>query len=154
MQKMAAEPSKRAKKEDKNAKRGEDSEEIDKRSKVDHKITQELFEAAKLMKNGVSNIKDVDLSLAKRDTSLQQKVGTCEVTIIDIFTGEVKMAKVLKPLDKNAARFDFNSEENFSTDNDSIAVAKKAWNWLLNPIGFDHFIEKIRDRKILIIQNR
>jgi len=154
MQKMEAEPSKRAKKEHTNAKRGEDSEEIDKRSKVDHKITKDLFEAAKLMKNGVSNIKDVDLSLAKRDQSLQQKVGTCEVTIIDIFTGEVKMAKVLKPLDKNAVRFDFNSEENFSADNDSIAVAKKAWDWLLNPIGFDHFIEKIKDRKILIIQNR
>ena len=75
----------------------EDSEEIDKRSKV--KITDDMFEAAKLMKKGVSHIKDLDYSLVKRDKSLvSQTVGTCEVTIIDIFTGEVKMAKVSKPV--------------------------------------------------------
>ena len=46
----------------------EDSEEIDKRSKV--KITDDMFEAAKLMKKGVSHIKDLDYSLVKRDKSL------------------------------------------------------------------------------------
>ena len=95
MQKLEAEPSKRAKKQDKkqNNMGSEDSEEIDKRSKV--KITDEMFEAAKLMKKGVSHIKDLDFSLVKRDKSLvSQTVGSCEVTIIDIFTGEVKMAKV------------------------------------------------------------
>lgn len=57
MQKVATEPSKRPKKEVKNAAMGEeDSEEIDKRSKVDSKITSDMFEAAKLMKNGVSNM--------------------------------------------------------------------------------------------------
>ena len=97
----------------------EDSEEIDKRSKV--KITDDMFEAAKLMKKGVSHIKDLDYSLVKRDKSLvSQTVGTCEVTIIDIFTGEVKMAKVSKPLNKDACRFDFNCENDFSPDADSI----------------------------------
>ena len=91
MQKLETEPSKRAKKKiDLGA---EDSEEIDKRSKV--KITDDMFEAAKLMKKGVSHIKDLDYSLIKRDKSLvSQTAGSCEVTIIDIFTGEVKMAKV------------------------------------------------------------
>ena len=147
----ATDPTKRMKKEKKQTE-GEDSEEIDKRSKV--KVTDEMFIAAKMMKNGVSHIKDLDLSLVKREKPLQVAAGNCEVTIIDIFTGEVKMAKVQKPLKKNACRFDFNSEENFNPDNDSTAVAKNAWDWLLNPIGFDQFADNIKDRKILIIQNR
>lgn len=94
------------------------------------------------------------MSVIKREHSLIQKVGTCEVTIIDIFTGEVKMAKVSKPLNKSAARFDFNSETDFNPDVDSLKVARKAWNWLLNPIEFDDFAATIKDKKILIIQNR
>ena len=135
MQKLNEMPTKRPKK--KVDMGDEDSEEIDKRCTI--KITDEMFEAAKIMKNGVSHVKDLDLSVVKRDKSLKQAVGGAEVTIIDIFTGEVKMAKVQKPLDKNAVRFDFNSEEDFNPDADSIAVGKKAWNWLLNPIGFDNF---------------
>ena len=64
------------------------------------------------------------------------------------------MAKVVKPLNKDACRFDFKSESDFSPDSDTISVAKKAWDWLLNPIGFDKFAKDIKDRKILIIQNR
>ena len=149
MQKLASEPTKRAKK---SADLGsEDSEEIDRRSKVNSKITDEMFEAAKLMKNGVSHMKDLDLSVVKREQSLNQKVGSCEVTMIDIVTGEVKMAKVQKPLDKAHARFDFNSEVDFNPDADALQVAKKAWNWLLNPISFDDFASTIKDKKILII---
>ena len=48
---------------------GEDSEEIDRRSKV--KITDDMFEAAKLMKNGVSHVKDLDMSVVKRDKALR-----------------------------------------------------------------------------------
>ena len=147
MQKMATEPTKRAKK---SKVEGEDSEEIDKRSKV--KISDDMFEAAKLMKKGVSHVKDLDYSVIKRDKSLfDTPPGNCDVTIIDIFTGEVKMAKVSKPLNKNACRFDFKSEEDFNPDTDSIKVAKKAWDWLLNPIGFDSFERDIKDKKILII---
>lgn len=76
------------------------------------------------------------------------------MTIIDILTGDVKMARVSKPLNKNACRFDFKSAEQFSPDADSSEVAKKAWDWLLNPIGFDSFERDIKDKKILIIQNR
>lgn len=64
------------------------------------------------------------------------------------------MAKVQKPLNKDACRFNFNSDTDFSPDADSVQVAKKAWDWLLNPIGFDSFTESIKDQKILIIQNR
>ena len=150
MKKMSEEPSKRAKKQAKVViEGGEDSEEIDRRSKV--KVTDDMFLAAKLMKNGVSHVKDLDYSVINRNKSLKQAPGNCEVTIIDIFTGEVKMAKVVKPLNKDACRFDFKSESDFSPDADSIQVAKKAWDWLLNPIGFDKFVKDIKDRKILII---
>ena len=88
---MAAEPTKRPKKEI-NKNKGDESEEIDKKSKVT--VTDEMFEAAKLMKNGVSHIKDLDYSVVKREKSLKQAPGNCEVTIIDIKTGDVKMARV------------------------------------------------------------
>ena len=57
-------------------------------------------------------------------------------------------------MNKDACRFDFNSEADFNPDTDAAAVAKKAWDWLLNPIGFDNFTKNIKDQKILIIQNR
>jgi len=151
LQKMAAEPTKRPKvtkiKKDDGA---EDSEEIDKRSKV--KVTDEMFEAAKLMTGGVSHIKDLDMSVVKRDKSIfKTPPGNCEVTIIDIVTGDVKMAKVTKPLNKAACNFDFKNEADFSPDANCIDVARKAWDWLLNPIGFDSFAKDIKDKKILII---
>jgi len=154
MSKMAAEPSKRPKKEKTAAKDGaEDSEDIDSRSTM--KITNEMFEAAKLMKKGVSHVKDLDMSVVKRDESLFATApGNCDVTIIDIFTGEVKMGRVTKPLNKDACSFNFKSAEDFSPDADSSKVAKKAWDWLLNPIGFDSFAKDIKDKKILIIQDR
>ncbi len=89
--KKAQEPTKRQKKPSKIE--GEDSEEIDKRCNI--KITNEMFEAAKLMQTGVAHVKDLDMSVVKRDKSLiTEPPGNCEVTIIDIFTGDVKMAKV------------------------------------------------------------
>ena len=95
------------------------------------------------------------MSVVKRAKSLiTAPPGNCEVTIIDIMTGDVKMARVQKPLNKDACRFDFNSETNFNPDADSVGVAKKAWDWLLNPIGFDSFAKDIKDKKILILQNR
>ena len=131
-------------------KNNDDSEEIDKRSKV--KVTDDMFEAAKLMKKGVSNIKDLDFSVVKRDKSLSETPpGCCEVTVIDIFTGEVKMSKLSKPLNKENCRFNFKSESDFSPDADSTQVARKAWDWLLNPIGLDSFARDIKDKKILII---
>ena len=78
-----------------------------------------MFEAAKLMKNGVSHVKDLDFSVIKREKTLRQAPGNCEVTIIDIFTGEVKMAKVQKPLNKDNCRFDLASEDNFNPDADT-----------------------------------
>ena len=53
-----------------------------------------MFEAAKLMKNGAANIKDLDMSLVKHSESLNKQAGTCEVTLIDIFSeGDVKVNK-------------------------------------------------------------
>ena len=59
------------------------------------KVTDDMFEAAKLMKTGgVTNIKDLDMSLVKHNQSLNIKAGTCEVTLIDIFQeGEIKVEK-------------------------------------------------------------
>ena len=51
-----------------------------------------MFEAAKLMKNGVAHIKDLDMSLVKNKVSLNKQTGTCEVTLIDIEqTGEIRV---------------------------------------------------------------
>ena len=90
---------------------GEDSDEIDKRSKV--KITDDMFLAAKLMDKGVSHIDKLDMSVVKRAKSLQKPPGNCQVTIIDILTGETKVAGATRPLAKDACRFDFNSETLF-----------------------------------------
>lgn len=65
MKKMSAEPTKRVKK---SGVPGEDSEEIDKRCTVT--VTDDMFEAAKLMKKGVSHVRDLDYSVVKRDKSL------------------------------------------------------------------------------------
>ena len=95
------------------------------------------------------------MSLAKRSTALKEvPIGSCEVTTIDILTGEVKQNRVVRPLNKKFCRFDFNSEDDFGPDADSIEVAKKAFNWILNPIDFQTFKNDIKDKKILIIQNR
>ena len=42
----------------------------------------------------------------------------------------------------------------FSPDADSVSVAKKAWDWLFNPVGFDYFKKEIKDKKIMLLQNR
>lgn len=55
---------------------------------------------------------------------------------------------------KESIRFDFNSKENFNTDTDSQKVAKDAWDWFLNPIGFDYFTKNIKDKQIMILHNR
>ena len=115
-----------------------------------------MFEVAKLMKSGgVANIKDLDMSLVKHHQSLNQQAGTCDVTLIDIFSGEgtndVKVNKMTKPVDKKNLRFDFNSEDNFNPDADSVQIAKKAWDWLLNPLGAEYFQKEIKDKKIMII---
>ena len=61
------------------------------------------------------------------------------------------MNKQTKSVNKDNMRFDFNDEELFSPDSDSIMVAKKAYDWILNPVGFDHFKKEIKDKKIMII---
>ena len=58
------------------------------------------------------------------------------------------------PLGKDDLSFDFNSDEHFNADADSVAVAKKAWDWLLHPVGINKFKKEIKDKKIMIIQNR
>ena len=116
------------------------------------KVTDDMFEAAKLMNKGVVNIKDLDMSIVKRDETLNKQAGTAEITLIDIFQeGEIKVNKFTKPVEKNSMRFDFNDEEDFNPDSDSIEVARKAWNWLLNPLGFEYFKREIKDKKIMLI---
>ena len=46
-------------------------------------------------------------------------------------------------MDYKALNFDFNDAKNFSPDTNSVEVAKKAWNHILNPIGVDQFLEEI-----------
>lgn len=51
-------------------------------------------------------------------------------------------------------RFNFNDQTDFSSETDCIGVAKKLWNWLLNPISFDHFSKEIFGKQVLVIQKR
>ena len=114
-----------------------------------------MFEAAKLMKNGVAHIKDLDMSLVKNKVSLNKQAGSCEVILIDIDQpGDIKVSKQTKPVNKDNLRFDFNDDELFNPDANSTQVAKKAYDWILNPVGFDYFKKEIKDKKIMIIQNR
>lgn len=100
-----------------------------------------MFEAARRMKQGVTHIKDLDMSLVKRRNTLKTEAGSCDVTTIDINTSEVKT--IAKQVRKESLRFDFNSKDHFNTDSDSIDIAKKAWDWLLNPVGVETFCEAI-----------
>ena len=59
--------SKRLKKAEDKRVASEDSEEIDKRCKIS--ITDEMFEAAKLMRNGVSHVKDLDMKVLTKTSA-------------------------------------------------------------------------------------
>lgn len=80
-------------------------------------------------------------------------VGSCKITLIDIFTGETEIIEDIK-LNFNALSFDFNSSKDFSPDADSIEIAKKCWDHILNPIGVSKFLNEIQGKKVMIIQNR
>lgn len=94
-----------------------------------------MFEAARRMKTGVSNIKDLDMSLVKRRDTLKLEAGSCDVTLIDLVSGAILNST--KQVNADNARFDFNSAQNFSTETDTTAVGKQAWNWIFNPVGVD-----------------
>jgi len=100
-----------------------------------------MFEAARRMKQGVTHIKDLDMSLVKRRNTLKTEVGSCEVTTIDMQSTDVKTN--VRQVKKENIRFDFNSKDHFNTDCDSQAVAKLAWDWMLNPVGVESFIDSV-----------
>jgi len=114
-------------------------------------VSGEMFEAAKLMKSGVAHIKDLDMSVLKQVKSKKNATFTCKVTMIDIHTGSVTMDSQVMDLNKDATDFDFNDEDDFNADADCVDVAKKAWDWLLNPIGIDRFKAEVKDKKIMVI---
>jgi len=122
--------------------------------KKEFHVTDEMFEAAKLMKNGVAHVKDLDMSVLKSASKPDSKnyTYTAQVTLIDIFTGE--STTTTAALSKSSLSFDFNSDQHFNADANSVEVARMAWDWLLNPVGFDRFRREIKDKKIMIIQNR
>lgn len=111
-----------------------------------------MFEAARKSKGGVGHIKDLDMSVVKRRDTLKQEPGTCNITLINLETGESK--SIQKTVRKESLRFDFNSAQNFNTDSDSQKVGKDAWDWFLNPLGFDFFTKTVKDKQIMILQNR
>ena len=76
----------------------------------------------------------------------------CKITLIDIFTGKREVLD--KQMDYKSLGFDFNDATNFSPDTDSVQVARKAWDHILNPIGVDKFVEEIQSKKVMIIQKR
>ena len=46
-------------------------------------------------------------------------------------------------MDYDSLEFDFNYAKNFSPDTNSVEIAKKAWDHILNPIGVDKFLDEI-----------
>lgn len=65
----------------------------------------------------------------------------CKITLIDIFTGKREVLD--KQMDYKSLSFDFNDANNFSPDTNSVEIAKKAWNHILNPVGVDQFVDEI-----------
>ena len=96
-----------------------------------------MFEAARRMKTGVSNVKDLDMSLVKRRDTLKLEAGSCDVVLIDLASGEVNSNT--KQVNASCQRFDLNSPQNLSTETDTTVVGRQAWDWILNPIGADFF---------------
>jgi len=48
-----------------------------------------MFEAARRMKTGVSNVKDLDMSLVKRRDMPKLEAGSCDVTLIELESGAI-----------------------------------------------------------------
>ena len=115
------------------------SGEVAKFSKPEFKVTPEMFEAARVMKT-VAHVKDLDVSLVKRDQNLPEP-GMSTVTTVNLKTKHTKQeqVKVSKP---NQA-FDFNSKDNFNTETDSTRVAQQMWDYFLNPISAQRFMQEV-----------
>ena len=52
--------------------------------------------------------------------------------------GKQALPQIAKISQKENMMFNFNSQELFSPDADSIDVAKQCWKWLLNPIDISN----------------
>ena len=86
-----------------------------------------MFEAARNMTTGVTNIKDLDMSLVKKRNAPKLN-PQCQV----VFESAPE-----KKLDMAPLTFDFNSRKLFNTDADSETLAAKCWSWLLNPVPLE-----------------
>ena len=74
-------------------------------------------------------------------TAKQTKIlGSMEVISIDVQKGIFNSIEQHKELNKDSLKFDFNSKDDFTPDNDSVKVANKFWSWILNPVPFDSFV--------------
>lgn len=102
---------------------------------VMHKKPQ-IGEPVKRQKIGDNKDKIVQPLTAKQTKIL----GGLEVISIDASNGTFESLEQFKQLNRDAIRFDFNAKDDFTPDNDSIKVATKFWQWLLNPIPFESFI--------------
>lgn len=75
------------------------------------------------------------------ETKKKKKVTGIEVTLVDTCKGTVEGQSAYTALNKSAVSFDFNSKADFNPDNDSLKLGRKFWNWLLNPLTFNQFLE-------------
>jgi len=46
----------------------------------------------------------------------------------------------------------FNNKDDFCFEADVDKVATKAWNWILNPITLEEFMNDIVGKKVLVVQ--
>lgn len=117
-------------------------------------------EPAKRVKNDYSNDKFPFKKTKPEETAVEPKekktidkiLGNdkCDVTIIDVESGKQEFNDSLD-INKNSLSFNFNSADDFNPDADSMNVAAKCWDWLLNPIGLDHFKKDIQGKKVLVV---
>lgn len=67
----------------------------------------------------------------------KQKFEKAKIFTFDINTNEISNEEL--DLDTRYSSFDLNSADLFNPDVDCRIVAKKCWNWLLNPISLEKF---------------
>ena len=57
-------------------------------------MTKDMFEAARMTKGGVAHIKDLDMAVVREGSRVnapKKELGNCEITLIDLVSGESKL---------------------------------------------------------------
>ena len=104
---------------------------------------------------GKKNRQKSNISFAEPKIEKKQKVSeksSASFFTFDIQTNERTSKQV--ELDSRFLNFDMNSPDLFNPDEDCREVAKKCWNWILNPISLEKFQKEIMGQKVMVISRQ